>query len=62
MILIRNGLVKTMAGPDIENGQVLLDGGKIVAVGTLEELRRGKDESLETLFLELTDTEGAPMV
>ena len=33
MILIRNGLVKTMAGPDIENGQVLLDGGKIVAVG-----------------------------
>ena len=33
-----------------------------VAVGTLEELRRGKDESLETLFLELTDTEGAPMV
>ena len=33
MILIRNSLVKTMAGPDIENGQVLLDGGKIVAVG-----------------------------
>ncbi len=33
MILIRNGLVKTIAGPDIENGQVLLDGGKIVAVG-----------------------------
>lgn len=33
MILIRNGLVKTMAGPDIENGQVLVDGGKIVDVG-----------------------------
>ena len=33
MILINNGTVKTMAGPDIENGQVLLDGGKIVAVG-----------------------------
>jgi imidazolonepropionase-like amidohydrolase len=33
MILIKNGTVKTMAGPDIENGQVLLDGGKIVAVG-----------------------------
>ena len=33
MILIKNGLVKTMAGEDIENGQVLLDGGKIVAVG-----------------------------
>ena len=33
MLLIKNGTVKTMAGPDIENGQVLLDGGKIVAVG-----------------------------
>ena len=33
MILIKKGTVKTMAGPDIENGQVLLDGGKIVAVG-----------------------------
>ena len=29
MILIKNGLVKTMAGEDIENGQVLLDGGKM---------------------------------
>ena len=33
MILIKNGLVKTLAGEDIENGQVLLDGGKIAAVG-----------------------------
>ena len=33
MILIKNGLVKTMAGEDIENGQVLLDGDKIAAVG-----------------------------
>ena len=33
MLLIKNGTVKTMAGPDIENGQILLDGGKIVAVG-----------------------------
>ena len=40
----------------------IINHGKIVAVGTLEELRQGKDESLETLFLELTDTEGAPMV
>lgn len=40
----------------------IINHGKIVAVGTLEELRRGKVESLETLFLELTDTEGAPMV
>ena len=33
MFLIKNGLVKTMAGEDIENGQVLLDGDKIAAVG-----------------------------
>ena len=33
MILIKNGLVKTLAGEDIEHGQVLLDGGKIAAVG-----------------------------
>ena len=40
----------------------IINRGRIIAVGTLEELRNGKDESLETLFLELTDTEGAPMV
>ena len=40
MILIKNGTVKTMAGPDIENGQVLLDGGKIVAVG--KEVKIGR--------------------
>ena len=33
MLLIRGGLVKTMEGPDIKNGQILLDGGKILAVG-----------------------------
>ncbi len=33
MILIKGGLVKTMAGPDIQNGEVLIDNGKIVAVG-----------------------------
>ncbi len=33
MILIKNGHIKTMAGPDIENGQILLDGGKIAAIG-----------------------------
>lgn len=40
----------------------IINRGRIIAVGTLEELRQGKDESLETLFLELTDTEGAPTV
>ena len=34
MLLIRNGFVKTMAGPDLENGCVLIgDDGKIAAVG-----------------------------
>ena len=34
MLLIKNGKVKTMAGPDIENGSVLIDNnGKIAAVG-----------------------------
>lgn len=34
MILIKNGHIRTMAGPDIENGCVLLgDDGKIVSVG-----------------------------
>ena len=31
MLLIQGGLVKTIAGEDIQNGQVLIDGGKIVA-------------------------------
>lgn len=33
MILIQNGLVKPITGEDIPGGQVLMDGGKIVAVG-----------------------------
>lgn len=37
MILIKNGTVKTISGPDIIGGQVLIDGSRIVAVGqTLE--------------------------
>ena len=35
MLLIKNGYVKTMAGPDIPDGCVLIgDDGKITAVGT----------------------------
>ena len=30
MKLIQGGLVKTITGGDIENGQILIDGGKIV--------------------------------
>lgn len=33
MLLIQGGTVKPISGPDIDNGQVLIDGGKIVAVG-----------------------------
>ena len=33
MILIKNGYIKTMAGSDIENGQILIENGKIKAVG-----------------------------
>lgn len=33
MLLIKNGIVLTMAGETIKNGQVLVDNGKIVAVG-----------------------------
>ena len=33
MIALVGGTVKTMAGPDIVDGQVLVDGGKVVAVG-----------------------------
>lgn len=34
MLLIKGGIVKTMAGADIINGEILIDGGKIIAVGT----------------------------
>lgn len=33
MIVIKNGLIKTMAGEDIENGQIIIEEGKIKAVG-----------------------------
>jgi len=44
MILITNGYIKTMAGADIENGQILIgDDGKIAAVGkTVEAPTNGK--------------------
>lgn len=33
MIVIKNGFIKTMVGEDIENGQILIEDGKIKAVG-----------------------------
>lgn len=39
MLLIKNGYIKTMAGPDLVNGSLLLgDDGKILAVGAVEEV------------------------
>ena len=33
MILIKNGRIKTMDGPELEQGQILIENGKIKAVG-----------------------------
>jgi len=33
MIVIKNGFVKTMAGRDIENGQIIIENGKIKEIG-----------------------------
>ena len=43
MLLIHNGLVKTMEGPDIVGGDVLIDGGKIAAVGKNLEVPAGTE-------------------
>lgn len=32
----------------------IINGGKLIAIGTVDELRRGGDDSLEDIFLELT--------
>ena len=37
MLLIVNGKIKTMAGDDLPVGQILIDQGKIVAVGETVE-------------------------
>lgn len=33
MLLIQNGYIKPIVGPDIPSGQILVDGGKIIAIG-----------------------------
>lgn len=33
MILIKGGLIRPVTSPDIENGEILIDNGKIVAIG-----------------------------
>lgn len=33
MLVIKNGFIKTMSGEDIENGQIIIEDGKIKAVG-----------------------------
>ena len=41
MLLIQGGTVKPITGPDLVNGQVLIDEGKIVAVGTNLDVPEG---------------------
>ena len=42
MLLIKNGYLKTMAGPDVENGAILIgDDGKIIAVGEIKDIPSG---------------------
>ena len=41
MLLIRNANIKTMAGPDLENGCLLLENGKIAAVGQTVDAPEG---------------------
>ncbi len=43
MRLIQGGWVKPIIGEDIENGQVLIDGGKIVAIGKNLEVPEGTE-------------------
>lgn len=46
MLLIRNANIKTMAGPDLKNGCLLLENGKIAAVGQTVDAPEGV-ETLE---------------
>lgn len=43
MLLIRGGLVKPVSGPDLPDGQILVDGGRIVAVGTDLDVPEGTE-------------------
>lgn len=44
MLLVKNGTVKTMAGPDLIKGQILIDGTKISAVGEHVDAPAGTPE------------------
>lgn len=52
MILIKNGYIKTMAGEDIVNGQILIENGKIVEVGSEIKIQDDLDN------VEIIDAEG----
>ena len=38
MLLIKNAHIRPMAGEDIANGEILIDGGKIAGIGKHDEL------------------------
>ena len=44
MLYIKNGRIKTMAGIEYPNGQILIENGKIIAVGTNVEKPEGAGE------------------
>ena len=41
MILIKNGLIRPVTSPDIPGGDILVDGGKIAAIGVNLEAPEG---------------------
>ncbi len=49
MLLIENAYIKTMAGADIACGQILIDGGKIAAVGETVAIPEGELERIDAM-------------
>lgn len=56
MILIKNGKILTMTGTDFDNGYVLVDGGKIAAVG--QEIQELLDRGIAVDDVKIVDAGG----
>ena len=56
MLLIKNAHIRPMAGEDIANGEILIDGGKIAGIGKHDELleQKGRYYQLYTGMQELS--------